>query len=127
MEVKPRETIILVEDFDAQIKWYCDVLDFKVVKVFDVEFHYCNLENSAGIKIAIGLASEMQVELQDRAKNSVFIQFEVEDVKAFLEFVDANGGVITGPAAFSEKDNFWFGSFADPEGNSHWIVDSNCP
>jgi hypothetical protein len=61
MELKPRESIILVEEFDSQIKWYCDVLKFKVVKVFDVDFHYCNLENEAGIKLGIALASEMQV------------------------------------------------------------------
>ena len=61
MELKPRESVILVEEFDSQIKWYCDVLKFKVVKVFDVDFHYCNLENEAGIKLGIALTSEMQV------------------------------------------------------------------
>lgn len=127
MEVKPRETVILVDEFDSLIKWYCDVLQFKVVKVFDDEFHYCNLENDAGIKLAIGLASEMQVELHDRKHNSVILQFEVEEVKAFLEYIESNGGTIAAPAAYSEKDNFWFGSFADPEGNSHWVVDGNCP
>ena len=69
----------------------------------------------------------MQVELHERKHNSVALQFEVEDVKACLDYVDSNGGTITSPATFSEKDNFWFASLADPEGNSHWVVDGNCP
>jgi predicted enzyme related to lactoylglutathione lyase len=126
MEVRPRESIILVEDFDALVKWYCDVLDFVVKKRFD-EFHYCNIENASGIKIAIGLASEMDVELHDRKHNSIVLQFEVDDVVTFLTFVEEQGGLITGPAIYNEKDGFWFGSFADPEGNAHWVVDSQCP
>ena len=127
MELKPRESVILVEEFDSQIKWYCDVLKFKVVKVFDVDFHYCNLENEAGIKLGIALASEMQVELKDRAQNSVILQFEVVDVKVFFAHIEKNGGTITGKASYNKKDELWYGSFADPEGNSHWVVDGNCP
>jgi len=40
MELKLRETVILVEEFDAQIKWYFDMLEFKVVKVYEVDFHF---------------------------------------------------------------------------------------
>ncbi len=127
MEVKPRESIILVNDFDGMKKWYCDVLNFQEVKIFDVDFHYANLENTAGIKLAIGLASEMGVELTDRSKNSVVLQFEVEDVKTFLEYASSHGASTVGEAMYSEKDDFWFGSFADPEGNAHWVVDPNCP
>ncbi len=126
MEVRPRESIILVEDFEAQISWYCDILDFVVKKRFD-EFHYCNIENASGIKIAIGLASEMDVELHDRKHNSIVMQFEVDAVQSFLAFIGNNGGSIVGPAILNEKDSFWFGSFADPEGNAHWVVDGNCP
>lgn len=126
MEVRPRESIILVENFDVQIAWYCEILDFEVKKRFD-EFQYCNVENASGMKLAIGLASEMEVELHDRKHNSVVLQFEVDDVRAFLTFVGSNGGTIVGPAVFNEKKGFWFGSFADPEGNAHWVVDSHCP
>ena len=126
MEVRPRESIILVDDFEALISWYCDTLDFKITRRFE-EFQYCNIENTAGIKLAIGLASEMQVELRDRKHNSVILQFEVENVQAFLAFVGNGGGSVVSPASYNEKEGFWFGCFADPEGNSHWVVDRNCP
>ena len=127
MELKPRETVILVEDFDLMINWYCEVLGFKVTKRFEDGFHYCNLESEAGIKLGIAVASEMQIELADRSKNSVVLQFEVDEVKAFLKYISEEGGSITGEASFNPKDKFWFGSFADPEGNSFWVVDANCP
>ena len=127
MELKPRETVILVEDFDLMINWYCEVLSFKVTKRFEDGFHYCNLQNEAGIKLGIAVASEMQIELADRSKNSVVLQFEVDEVKAFLKYISEEGGSITGEASFNAKDNFWFGSFADPEGNSFWVVDAHCP
>jgi predicted enzyme related to lactoylglutathione lyase len=127
MELKPRETVILVEDFDVMIKWYCEVLGFKVTKRFEDGIHYCNLESESGIKLGLALASEMQVELTDRSKNSVVLQFEVDEVKALLKCISEEGGSITGEASFNAKDNFWFGSFADPEGNSFWVVDEHCP
>ena len=127
MEVRPRESIILVEDFDALVKWYCDVLDFNVLKNYFESYHYCTLENKAGIILAIGLASDMGVELKPRTHNSIVLQFEVDDVVTFLTSVEEQGGLITGPAIYNEKDGFWFGSFADPEGNAHWVVDSQCP
>ena len=127
MELKPREAVILVEDFDLMINWYCEVLGFKVTKRFEDGFHYCNLESEARIKLGLALASEMQIELADRSKNSIVLQFEVDEVKAFLKYISEEGGSITGEASFNAKDNFWFGSFADPEGNSFWVVDAHCP
>mgnify|MGYP000253470653 FL=1 len=127
MELNPRETVILVEDFDLMINWYCEVLGFKVTKRFEDGFHYCNLESEARIKLGIAVASEMQIELTDRSKNSVVLQFEVDEVKAFLKYISEESGSITGEASFNAKDNFWFGSFADPEGNSFWVVDAHCP
>lgn len=126
MEVTPRESIILVAEFEAQISWYCKVMGFSIMKRFD-EFQYCNLENASGIRLAIAVAAEMKVELRDRASNSIVLQFAVEDVRKFLEWVETNGGTIVSQVTYNEKDAFWFGSFADPEGNTHWVVDFNCP
>ena len=127
MQLRPRESVILVEDFDAMVLWYQNTLGFKVKKRFDEGFHYCNLENDAGIKFGIALASEMQVSPKDRSQNSVVLQFEVDDVQAFFEHITKHGGSVTGKASCSEEDEFWFGSFADPEGNPFWVVDGNCP
>ena len=127
MQLRPRESVILVEDFDSMVLWYQDTLGFTVKKRFDEGFHYCNLENDAGIKFGIALASEMQVSPKDRPQNSVVLQFEVDDVQAFLQHIEGQGGSITGEASYDSNDKFWFGSFADPEGNPFWIVDGNCP
>ena len=127
MEVRAREAVILAEDFGRLVDFYRDVLDFQVIKLFEDGFHYCNLESKTGIKLAIASASERQVKPGDRAHNTVVLQFEVDDVKAFLSHVAENGGSVTAEPSFNQADNFWFGGFADPEGNSFWIVDANCP
>ena len=127
MQLGPRESVLLVEHFDSMVSWYQDTLGFTVRKSFDEGFHYCNLENDAGIKLGIAVASEMHVSPNDRSQNSVVLQFEVDDVQVFLQHIEAHGGSITGKASYNSNDKFWFGSFADPEGNPFWVVDRNCP
>ena len=127
MQIRPRETVILATDFDALIRWYQEGLGFRITKRFDDGFHYCNMETSTGIKIGIALASEMGMTPIDRASNSVVLQFEVDDVRAFCTAIDARGGTINNAPAFNEKDGFWFAGFLDPEGNPFWVVDKQCP
>ncbi len=127
MEIRPRETVILAEDFDAMVAWYRDTLGFKVTDRFEDEFHYANLVTPSGIAIGIASAKEMGVEPADRTKNTVLLQFEVEDVKAFFEQIGKSGATVTFGPSHSEKDDFWYGGFSDPEGNPVWVVDGNCP
>ena len=125
--IRPRETVILSTSFSELVAWYRDVLGFTVVKLFEDGFHFCNLETTSGIKIGIASAEEMGVEPADRSKNTVVLQLEVDDVKEFFEHLKQNGASITNGPSFDKKDNFWFGGFADPEGNPFWVVDKNCP
>ncbi len=127
MEIRPRETVILAEDYETMVAWYRDILGFKVTTQFEDEFHYCNLVTPSGIAIGIASAEEMGVKPTDRSKNTVLLQFEVDDVKAFFEHLKQSGGVITFGPSHSEKDDFWYGGFNDPEGNPIWVVDKNCP
>ena len=39
IEIRPREIVILAEDFDRLVAWYRDVLVFDVVRLFDDQFH----------------------------------------------------------------------------------------
>jgi predicted enzyme related to lactoylglutathione lyase len=126
-EIRPREIVILAEDFDRLVAWYRDVLGFDVVRLFEDQFHFCNLETSSGIRLGIGLASEMGVVPGDRQHNTVVFQIEVDDVRGLFEFLEENGATITGGPSFDEQMKFWFGSFADPEGNPVWVVDGDCP
>ncbi|MBZ0266944.1 VOC family protein [bacterium] len=127
MEITPRESVILAADFASLVEWYAGALGFAVTKRFEGKFHYCNLETAGGVRIGIAPAAEMGVTPDNRSANTVVLQFRVPDVKAFLEHVRDQGGTITGGPSFDPSDSFWFGSFADPEGNPFWVVDENCP
>ena len=127
MELRPRETVILAEDYSALVAWYRDVLGFTVVRDFAEEYHYCNLETASGIQIGIGSCKEMGVEPTDRSRNTVVLQFEVDHVEEFFAHLKVNGGAITFGPSFDEKGGFWYGGFSDPEGNPCWVVDKNCP
>ena len=126
-EIRPRETVVLATDFAALVNWYKEVLGFRVTKLVDDGFHYCNMETPSGIKIGIALASELGVTPTDPRCNTVILQFEVDDVREFCASIEAAGGTITGAPSFNKKDGFWFGGFVDPEGNPCWVVDRHCP
>ena len=127
MELHPRESVILADDFQALVDWYQRVLGFKAIQLFEGDYHYCNLENENGIQLGITSAKEMGVNPNDRKNNTVVLQFQVADVKGFLEHVGDNGGKITSGPSLDKKDDFWFGGFPDLEGNPFWIVDEKCP
>ena len=127
IEIRPRETVILAADFQTLVAWYRDVLGFSVIKLFEDEYHFCNLETPSGIKIGIASAAEMGVEPTDRSTNTVVLQFEVDDVPEFFAHLEQAGGTVTFGPSFDKNDKFWFGGFTDPEGNPVWVVDKNCP
>ena len=127
MELKPRETVILASDFTLLVNWYRDVLGFQVTQLFEDGIHYCNLETESGIRIGIGLAEETGVVPGERSSNTLRLQFEVTDAQAFFQYVEQHGGSIRFGPSFNEKDGFWFGECADPEGNPFWVVDEKCP
>ena len=127
IDVRPREPVLFAADFSAMVAWYRDVLGFDVVRLYADDYHYCNLESPSGIQLGIADATEMAVEPLDRRRNTVVLQFEVDDVKAFFEHLAARGGSISFGPSLDEKGGFWYGGFADPEGNPSWVVDGNCP
>ncbi|MFC2171037.1 VOC family protein [Acidobacteriota bacterium] len=122
-----RESVILAEDFHAMVQWYKTVLQFKVTKRFEDDYHYCNLENETGIRIGIADAREMGCTPGDRKNNTVLLQFQVSNVQRFFEYLQEQGGDIAFGPSFDEKDRFWYGGFRDLEGNPFWVVDENCP
>ena len=127
IDVRARETVILAAGFSELVAWYRDVLGFSVVNLFEDGFHYCNLETPSGIKIGIADAQEMGVVPGDRRNNTVVLQFEVDDVRELFTHLKQTGASITNEPTFNKQDGFWFGAFADPEGNPYWVVDKNCP
>ena len=127
MKIRPREPVILAEDFGALMNWYREVLGFGVAQLIEDAYHYVRLETPGGVKLAIASAKEMGVTPSDRRNNSLVLQVEVDDVKAFFEHVQSSGGSVTGGPQYDKEGDFWFGGIADPEGNPCWVVDKNCP
>jgi predicted enzyme related to lactoylglutathione lyase len=125
--LRPRETVILASDFQKLVAWYRDILGFTVTKLFEDQYHYCNLETASGIKIGIASAAEMGVEPTDRSTNTLVLQCEVDDPREFFTHLEQAGGAITSGPSFDKNDEFWYGSFTDPEDNPVWVVDKNCP
>jgi uncharacterized glyoxalase superfamily protein PhnB len=109
------------------VDWYREVLGFKIIKQFQTDYHYSNLETSSGIRVGIAEIKYEGVVLDESARNSIVIQFEVNDVEKFFAHLEKKGVKISGGPSFDRKDNFWFGSFLDPDGNLYWVVDENCP
>lgn len=127
VRLKPREVVILAEDFDAMVAWYVKALGFQIVKTFNDGYRYCNLETESGIRIGIAPAEEMGVTLGARANNPVLLQFGVPDVRLFFEELQRAGGSITFGPSFDESGKFWYGGVSDLEGNPIWVVGENCP
>lgn len=127
VEIRPRETVILASNFSDLVHWYRDALGFTVIKLFEDDYHYCNLETPSGIRIGIADAAEMGVVPVDRSSNTVILQLEVDDLQEFFASLKQSGASIANGPSFDEKGGFWFGGFADPEGNPCWVVDKNCP
>ena len=127
IDLRPREPVVFAVDFAAMVAWYRDVLGFGVTRLYEDDYHYCNLESASGIRLGIADATEMGVEPLDRRRNTVVLQFEVDDVQAFFAHLLRHGGSIGFGLSYDEKGGFWFGGFADPEGNPCWVVDKHCP
>jgi predicted enzyme related to lactoylglutathione lyase len=127
MELRSREPIVLASDFGSLVAWYRAALGFEEVARFEDGYHSCTLRTPSGVVIGIASASEMGVSPTDRAHNTVVLHLEVDDVAGFLAHVGEAGGTVTGGPSLDKHDGFWFGSFADPEGNPFWVVDANCP
>ncbi|MCA9000386.1 MAG: VOC family protein [Planctomycetes bacterium] len=125
--IRPRESVILAEDFEALVRWYQDALGFQVKRLFNEDYHFANLVTESGIRIGIASAQEMGVQPVDRSKNTVLLQFEVDDLPAFFEHLTESGAKQTFGPSFDEKGRFWYGGFSDPEGNPWWAVDRDCP
>ena len=85
------------------------------------------LETASGIKIGITPATEVRVVEGGRSKNTVLLQLEVDDLHELLAHLRQADSVITVDPSRDKQHGFWFGGFADPEGNPIWAVDKTCP
>jgi predicted enzyme related to lactoylglutathione lyase len=125
--IRPRESVILAEDFAALVRWYQEALDFKITDLFEDDYHFAHMMTESGIRVGIASAKEMGVQPGDRSQNTVLLQLEVDDLPKFFQHLEAAGAKKLFGPSFDAKNKFWYGGFADPEGNPWWAVDKNCP
>ena len=126
MKIKPREIVILAEDYSALSSWYKETFKLDVTLEVSDNYHYSHMMNQQGLQIGVADAKEMGVEPQKRDRNTAIMQIEVEDVKAFFAYIEEQKGSIQFGPSLSEE-GFWYGAILDIEGNPIWVVDSNCP
>lgn len=124
--VRPRETVILARDHERLIRWYRDLLGFRVTARHETGYHYYNMETRGGLKIGIGNLDEMTISPAEPRVNAVLLQIEVDDVRAFMEDIARSDGAIVFGPSYNAEDRFWFGAITDPEGNQIWVVDPHC-
>ena len=122
MKLQLMNAVVMAEDYEKLRDWYVETLDLEVQEEWTEHFHYAELVREGKLVIGIADAKEMGVEPGERRRQAVVAQFNVDDVKAFLARVkDAGGEVPFGPS-YDENEDFWFGGFADIEGNPSWVV-----
>lgn len=127
IKINPRETVILAENFNKLVNWYIDVLEFKEINRYEDDYFYSYLETDSGIKIGIADMKQMGVKNPNRRKNTTILQIEVEDVNSLFDYLKNKDCLFLFGPSFDKKDNYWYGSFTDLEGNEIWVVDKNCP
>lgn len=115
--------VILAEDYDRLRDWYVRALDLEVKQEWTEDYHYAELVRDGRFVVGIASAGEMKVEPGERRRQAVVAQFNVDDCRAFLARVREEGGTVPFGPSYEEKGGFWFGGFADLEGNPAWVVE----
>jgi predicted enzyme related to lactoylglutathione lyase len=116
--------VVLTRDYQKMVAWYRRVLQMKLDLVVDEGFDYTELKRP-GLLIGFTPARQMKAALPRRRANAVVPQLSVGDVRGFLRRVGREGGkIVFGPSQDEyRKRKYWYGAFADPEGNQIWVVD----
>ena len=122
MKLTLLNAVIQAEDYEKVRDWWIEMIDLELKQEWTEKFHYCELAKDGKYVVGIALASEMKAELSTPRNNAVVPQLQVEDAKVFLEELKEKGAtVLFGPAHDADED-FWYGAFADVEGNQVWAI-----
>lgn len=124
MEVKWLNVVVLCDDYKAQVEWYKNTFDLKVLMEETGAYSYTELGHDKN-HVIVGLtpAKEMEHKPSSPRNNSTFLQLKVKDMEKLYENVKANKGKIIFGIKTEEKYNFKYGSIADLEGNEIWVIE----
>ena len=113
---------ILAENFQELAEWYSKTFELDKGLEVSEDYHSSELTKNGKFVIAFADTKEMGVKPLTPRNNTVVAQFAVSDAKECLERVAANGGKVLFGPSYDETGKFYYGGFADIEGNQIWIV-----
>ena len=123
MKLRLMNAVVMAEDYEKLRDWYVDALDLELIGEWTEKYHYAELARDGRLVVGIASAEEMKVTPGDRKNATVVAQLNVDDARGFLARVKEKGGDVPFGPSWEEDEEFWFGGFADPEGNLVWVVE----
>jgi predicted enzyme related to lactoylglutathione lyase len=123
MKLELMNAVILAEDYEKLRDWYIDTLELTVDGEWTENYHYAELVRDGKFVVGIATAEEMKTTPGDRKNATVIAQLNTDDIKGLCERVREKGGDVPFGPSFEKDEKFWFGGFADPEGNLFWVVE----
>ena len=125
MNINLLNPMILAENYEELVEWYIKTFDLTVKNKVDEGEECTELERAGELILGIAKANEMGVKPSTPRNNTVIIQFSVSDINELFDRIKETGGrVLFGPS-LEEKGGYWYGGFADIEGNQMWVVEKN--
>ena len=124
MKLQLLNVVVLAEAYEAMRDWYREVLELDLAYEHTDGYHYAELAREGRKVVGIAVAVEMGTTPGGRAGATVLGQLNVEDVRGLLDHVQERGGAVRFGPSQDESHGFWYGGFADPEGNIWWVVES---
>lgn len=122
MKLRLMNAVVMAEDYARLRDWYVEALELEIGEEWTKKFHYAELVRDGRLVVGIADAREMGVTPGDRKQQAVVAQFNVDDINAFLERVKRAGGEVPFGPSHDQDGDFWYGGFADLEGNPSWVV-----
>ena len=123
MKLELMNAVIMAEDWVRVRDWWIEALELELDGEWTEHYHYAELKRHGKFVVGIADAVEMKVTPGDRKNAAVVAQFNTDDIKGLFERVKAAGGEIPFGPSWEEHEKFWFGGFADIEGNVCWVVE----
>jgi len=123
MEVRLLNVVILCDNFEAQVEWYKNTFDLKILLKESGAYNYVELGHNEHVIVGLTPAKEMKHQPSKPRNNSTLLQITVKDMETlFKKVVDNKGTVKFGPSV-EEKYNFKYGAITDLEGNEIWVIE----
>lgn len=121
---------VAYRDTDAAAKWYCDVLGFEIVfkalnPTHGVNYYFVKDPAGTGLIEIIPMPKNDPADIGRISTAHVHIAFDVDDMDAAVEALQARGVKLEGPPLSLGENRLVF--FRDPEGAPLQLVQRSRP